>query len=102
MGIVPPHGKGLGVESAGIIRRVGANVQEFSVGDRVLASAEASLATHVVTLGLHCAKIPDSLSFEDATTMPCVYGTVIYCMLDIGQLEKGQVGIIRVLNRNIC
>ena len=37
--------------------------------------------------------MPDDLSFEDAATMPCVYGTVIHGLLDKARLEEGQVRI---------
>jgi NADPH:quinone reductase-like Zn-dependent oxidoreductase len=44
--------------------------------------------------------MPSSLSFEDATSMPVVFGTAIYCLMDVGRLEKGQVCV--TITRTEC
>jgi NADPH:quinone reductase-like Zn-dependent oxidoreductase len=41
-----------------------------------------------------CVKIPPSLSFKEAATMPCVYATVIHCLLKVGGLQKDQTIMI--------
>lgn len=82
---------GFGLEVAGIVRRITSSVTNVAVGDRVLAFAEVGLTSRVVAPWQMCSKIPDSLSLEDAATMPVVYGTVIYSLIDVGRLEKGQV-----------
>src|SRR5436190_15044451 len=82
---------GLGCECAGVVQKIGWNVQNIQVGDRVMALSAGSLGTRMKTLSRVCTKIPYSLSFEDAATMPCVYVTVIRSLLDIGRLEEGQV-----------
>lgn len=38
-----------------------------------------------------CARIPESLSFDEAATMPCVYGTAMYGLEDLARLEGEQV-----------
>lgn len=35
--------------------------------------------------------IPDSMSYEDAATIPLVYLTAIYAMYHLGNLKEGQV-----------
>ena len=40
---------------------------------------------------LFCAKMPDSLSFDEAATIPLVYATVIAGLMDSAKLTKGQV-----------
>lgn len=40
---------------------------------------------------LLCAKIPDSLSFEEAATIPVVYTTAIASLMDLARLSKDQV-----------
>lgn len=82
---------GLGVECAGIVTQVGPKVTNLKIGDRVLAFTNNSYATRVKVSSALCAKIPDKLSFEDAATMPCVYGTVIYGLQDMARLETDQV-----------
>jgi NADPH:quinone reductase-like Zn-dependent oxidoreductase len=94
MGIVEGRhneGNSLGCECAGVIQRIGLNVRNVHVGDRVMTLSGGSLGTRIQTPSRVCMNIPDSLSFEDAATMPCVYVTVIRSLLDIGRLQKGQV-----------
>ena len=39
-------------------------------------------------------KIPNDLSFEQAATMPACYTPAVQSLIDVGQLEKGQVRVI--------
>ncbi|KAH8659903.1 hypothetical protein BX600DRAFT_399805 [Xylariales sp. PMI_506] len=85
-----------GMEAAGYITKVGANIRHLKVGDRAvsLATGTTGLATHVQRPGGFTLRIPDDLSFEDAATMPCVYVTVLMGLLDKARLEKGQTLLI--------
>jgi hypothetical protein len=97
MGIVEGQmieGDGLGNESAGIVQKVGPDVQGLSPGDRVMIFASGAFATTLTTTEQVCVKIPDNLNFTDAASMPTVYGTVIYSLLDKARLEKGQTVLI--------
>src|SRR5687767_3389442 len=95
MGIVEGQkveGNGLGCECAGIITNVGPEVQgQLKIGDRVCVAASNTYTTSLRTTADHCVKIPSELSFQDAATMPCVYGTVIQGLVNLARLEKGQV-----------
>lgn len=94
MGVVPGlpvQGDMFGDEGAGIVSRVGSNVRNLSAGDRVMTWTFGTLSTRLKTISGACVKIPDSLTFQDAATMACVYVTVLYSLLDIGRLEADQV-----------
>ena len=91
MGIV--DGSGLGCECSGIIKEIGPEVKDLKVGDRVCVFGPDTYATILRTTSDHCAVMPDELSFEDAATMPCVYGTVIHGVIDLARLERGQVRV---------
>ena len=82
----------LGVEASGIVRRCGLGVKQFQPGDRVMIMHLGLFRTRVVLPTIQCNRLPQSLSLEDAASMPVVYSTVLYCLMDIGRLEKGQVG----------
>lgn len=84
--------KGFGIDCSGVIYAVGPEVMDFKIGDRVMAITNDAFATISSTLATHCTKIPDSLSFEEATTMPTVYTTAIYSLLDLARLDKSKVG----------
>ena len=96
MGIVEagtggPDSGDFGFEGAGIVSSIGPNVEHLVVGDRVAFSSVGCFAASLSMREDDCTKIPDSLSFEDAATMPCVYGTAMYGLMDLARLEKGQV-----------
>lgn len=64
-------GKPLGYTAAGIVRQVGADCSNFSVGDRV-AVAGAGYANHAGVVSVPqnlAAKIPEGVSFEEAATV---------------------------------
>jgi NADPH:quinone reductase-like Zn-dependent oxidoreductase len=92
MGIV--SGDSLGLEGSGIVVEVGSEVKDFQVGDRVLYIGQNCFSTKTAIPAQRCAKIPPTLSWEEAATMPCVYATVIHSLLNLGRLQKGQSVLI--------
>lgn len=100
MGVVEAGNTGLdsgdfGFEGAGIVYSTGPNVEHLRVGDRVAFSSVGCFSTSLGMRESACAKIPDSLSFEAAATMPCVYGTVMYGLMEVARLKKGQVSFFQ-------
>ncbi|KKY39789.1 putative polyketide synthase [Diaporthe ampelina] len=90
LGVVPFPKGGLGSESSGVVRRVGPEVKDLCVGDRVFLMADGSFATHVIGIERMCERIPATLPFEEAVTMPAVFTTTVAALLNIGRLGKGQ------------
>ncbi len=91
MGVVDSAKDRIGLEGAGVVRRLGSKVKDFKVGDRVIMLEHGCFSTRIAISAKLCAKIPEELGFEEAATLPCVYSTVIHSLLTIGRLEKGQV-----------
>ena len=86
------EGVPLGIDTTGVIRRVGSNVRNVTVGDRIFALAPYGCITDRLFLPSSLAiKLPDGLTFEDAATMPCCFATAIHSLLNIGGMNKGQV-----------
>lgn len=81
-----------GLEGAGIVSKIGADVKHVNVGDRVmiLGTSSTGLATEVQRPGRFTLRISDDLTFEEAATMPSVYVTVLLGLVDKAQLEKDQ------------
>ena len=81
-----------GGESTGYVTAVGSAVKHLNVGDRVMCMGSNSpgFATEVQRAAGSCVKIPNSLSDEEAATMPVVYFTVFCCLIDKANLQKGQ------------
>jgi NADPH:quinone reductase-like Zn-dependent oxidoreductase len=91
LAIVPIPEAGLGIEAAGVVRRVSPKAKNLRPGDRVMLLGDGSFATQNITSEKLCIKIPDRLSFEDAATMPAVYATALCALIDIGNLQRDQV-----------
>ncbi|KAJ6441489.1 56kDa selenium binding protein (SBP56) [Purpureocillium lavendulum] len=94
MGIVQGLKPGLGLECAGVIRRVGSEVRGLTVGDRVVSFDHGFFASRVTTSSKLVAKIPDNLTFEEAATMPCVYSTAMHALVKVGGVQPGQSVLI--------
>ncbi|KAJ5762471.1 polyketide synthase [Penicillium nucicola] len=84
----------MGIEGTGIVQRVGSSVRNISIGDRVLLLDIGILGTHAVVHEQRCAPLPEELSLEDAATMPTVFLTAIYSLIDVAQIRKDQSVLI--------
>lgn len=83
-----------GVEGSGLVRRVGPSVKHVRVGEAVVVVGDGLLRTRQVIAGNRCFPLFDGLSLADAATVACVYGTVLYSLIDIGRLQQGQSVLI--------
>lgn len=83
-------GPTLGLACGGTVTAVGAGIDDFKPGDRVLAIAPATLSSEVV-IGAHTvAHLPDGLDFTAAATLPVAFVTVIYALGHLTQLKPGE------------
>ncbi|CAM3094467.1 quinone oxidoreductase [Legionella steigerwaltii] len=93
----PPSGESdiLGLEIAGEVVEVGANVTQFKLGDKVyglvgsgayaeFCPVEASLAQH----------IPETWDYSHAAALPEALVTVYATLFDLGELKSGQTLLI--------
>ena len=87
-------GPTLGMECAGTVTSVGAGSTDFEIGDRVLAFASGSFASHVVVPAFAATKIPSHLSFEAAATLPVAFLTAYYSLVHLAQLRAGETVLI--------
>ncbi|KAI0601372.1 hypothetical protein F4775DRAFT_582241 [Biscogniauxia sp. FL1348] len=90
MGIVPENEYLLGHEGAGVITRVGSEVDSYRVGDRVAVHSRGSFCNRVRLPKEGVFLLPDSVSFEEAATMCIVYFTVLYGLMEVAKLKRGQ------------
>lgn len=91
MGIVPENEHTIGCECAGIVKRVGAGLDNFHVGDRVCVMSKGTYANRVRVPAGRVHSIPPWMSFEEAATIPLVYMTSFYSLFHLGNLQEGQV-----------
>lgn len=80
----------LGAECAGKIVRLGEGVEDFRVGDEVIAIAPFSHSAFVTTSTHFVVSKPAQLSFEAATTIPIAFLTACYALYHLGGLGVGE------------
>ncbi|HEX7836419.1 MAG TPA: zinc-binding dehydrogenase, partial [Kofleriaceae bacterium] len=84
----------LGGECAGRIVAVGPGVTTMAVGDRVVACASGSFASHVTVRADHAQPIPSDLDDEAAAGLPLVLTTAWYALHDLARLGRGESVLI--------
>ena len=84
----------LGHDVAGIITKVGADVQQFKVGDEVYARpADHRIGTFAEFIAVNEADVaikPKKLSMEEAASIPLVGLIAWQALIEKGNLKKGQ------------
>ncbi len=84
-----------GGEVAGIIKEVGDGVNDFKVGDRVIASMGwGGFAEEVVAEANKITLMPDGVSFEVASAFVLTYGTSHYALKDRAHLKPGETLLV--------
>ncbi|KAI1375608.1 hypothetical protein F4677DRAFT_112302 [Hypoxylon crocopeplum] len=94
MGIVPENEYMIGCECSGVVKRLGAGVTKFQVGDRVAVMRSGTYANRLQAPVERTHGIPSWMSFEDAATIPLVYMTALYSMFHLGNLKQGKSVLI--------
>ncbi|WP_226664962.1 NAD(P)H-quinone oxidoreductase [Microbulbifer aggregans] len=93
----PPPGASpiLGLEVAGEVCAVGANVQRWQVGDRVCALTNGGgYAEYAVAPAAQCLPVPQGLSMVEAAALPETFFTVWSNLIHRAQLKAGEVVLI--------
>lgn len=83
-------GPSLGMECAGDVLAVGSDVTDLAPGDRVLAFTPAGFADRVVTDASACARLPESMEYAAAATLPTTFFTVHYAFQHLARLQPGE------------
>ena len=84
-----------GLEWAGEVEEVGAEVTSFRTGDRVMCSGSGGYAEYAATDHGRASPVPDGMSFETATTLPVALQTMHNAIVTIGRLQRGESILIQ-------
>ncbi|MEU3742748.1 SDR family NAD(P)-dependent oxidoreductase [Streptomyces sp. NPDC032198] len=84
------HAPKLGLECAGVVLEAGPGVSHLRVGDRVMGLAVGSFGTEVRADARVMVRIPDSLTFAQAATVPLTFLTAYRGLVDLGGLRTGE------------
>jgi NADPH:quinone reductase-like Zn-dependent oxidoreductase len=78
----------LGLDVAGVVEAVGANVTHIKPGDHVFGSRTGAFAEYVS--GRTMVPMPEGLTFEQAAAVPTAGQTALVGVRDKGELQPGQ------------
>lgn len=93
----PPPGASpiLGLECAGVVSEVGANVNGWAVGDRAMALLPGGgYAEEVVVHAGSAMHVPDSLSDEEAAAIPEVFLTAFLNLFLLANVREGESALV--------
>jgi len=82
------------LECSGLVSKVGPGVTSLKIGDRVVVLAPGNFATCERVPEWACAKLLDSEDFNAMSTLPLVFATAVYGLLDRAQLCEGETVLI--------
>ncbi|HEV7437140.1 MAG TPA: SDR family NAD(P)-dependent oxidoreductase [Pseudorhizobium sp.] len=101
MGVLPEEaledgfaGATIGMEFAGRVSAVGAEVTDLTVGDRVMGIGPAAFATHVQVRQDGVTKFPDGMDSAAAATVPVAFLTAYYALVHLAHLRSGETVLI--------
>jgi NADPH:quinone reductase-like Zn-dependent oxidoreductase len=89
MGVRKPRNPVRGLEVAGVVEAIGANVTAFKTGDEVFGAAEGSFAEYARASQARLLHKPSNLTFEQAAVVP-VSATTALVGLRAAKVEAGQ------------
>ncbi len=90
VGLTKPKARVAGIDAAGVVEAVGANVRGLRNGDEVLGFFRGAFAEHACAAADRVAPKPASLTFEQAAAVPIAATTALRGIRDVGEVKAGQ------------
>lgn len=99
-----------GLEFSGEIIKLGKNVQDWKIGDRVMGATKfGGYVSHINSHHRYITKLPDSWSFEEGAGFLVQGLTAYYALSKLGNIKKGMTVLIHsaaggvgILANRIC
>jgi NADPH:quinone reductase-like Zn-dependent oxidoreductase len=84
-----------GFEVSGVVSEVGADVNDFKVGDKVMSITRfKGYSSELVVKSIHARLIPGDLDFYQAASIPAVFGTSYYAVHRLSHPRKGSICLV--------
>ncbi|WP_435844073.1 SDR family NAD(P)-dependent oxidoreductase, partial [Streptomyces gilvosporeus] len=80
----------MGGEAAGVVTEVGPGVTDLAVGDRVTGLFTGAFGPVATTDRGYLVPLPDGWTFAEAASIPVVYTTALYGLVDLAHVRAGQ------------
>jgi NADPH:quinone reductase-like Zn-dependent oxidoreductase len=90
VGLTKPKPPVVGVDGAGVVEAVGANVRDVRAGDEVLGRFEGSLAEYARAEADQVVPKPARLTFEQAAAVTMAGQTALRAIRDVGLVRAGH------------
>ncbi|RDG38097.1 type I polyketide synthase, partial [Streptomyces corynorhini] len=90
LGMYPGPARDFGLEGAGVITETGPGITHLAVGDRVMGMFPSAYGPLAVADARTVARVPDGWSFAQAATVPIVFLTAYYALVDLGAVDPGD------------
>lgn len=89
-GLLRPRQSVAGLELAGVVERVGADVADVAPGDAVFGWAQGALAERVAVPSGQLVPKPERISFEQAAAIPVSGFAALQALRDAGEVSRGH------------
>lgn len=89
-GLRAPRNHVLGMDVAGVVEAVGAEVATLQPGDEVFGSCSGSFAEYAAVREDRCVRKPAVLTFEQAAALPTSAVTALQALRNQGRVQAGQ------------
>ncbi|MFD7463299.1 NAD(P)-dependent alcohol dehydrogenase [Streptomyces tendae] len=90
MGLTRPKARVAGIDAAGVVESVGADVRGLSPGDPVLGFCPGAFAEYACASARLLAPVPSDLTFEQAAALPMGAVTALRGIRTVGRVRSGQ------------
>ncbi|MFE3498148.1 polyketide synthase dehydratase domain-containing protein, partial [Streptomyces sp. NPDC059175] len=90
LGMYPGEAVALGIEGAGVVTEVGPGVSGIAPGDRVMGLFTQSFGPVAVADRRLLVRVPEGWSFAQAASVPVVFLTAFYALVDLGGVRAGE------------
>jgi NADPH:quinone reductase-like Zn-dependent oxidoreductase len=84
----------MGQDFAGEVAEIGTGVNGFAIGDRVFGFARGSYAEYAAASASEVAKIPQSIGFDVAASLPTAGATALQLIRDVIKARNGMTILI--------
>ncbi|MGA2164822.1 MAG: SDR family NAD(P)-dependent oxidoreductase, partial [Solirubrobacteraceae bacterium] len=80
----------IGGEGAGVVAEVGPGVEDLAVGDRVMGLLDGAFGSSAAMDRRFLVRIPEGWSWARAASVPIVYLTAYYGLVDLAGAQRGE------------
>ncbi|MDG9715513.1 type I polyketide synthase [Streptomyces sp. DH24] len=94
LGMYPGDAGRMGLEGAGVVVEAGPGVDRWVVGDRVMGMLDGAFGPTAVADARELAPIPKGWTYEQAASVPIVFLTAYYALVDLAGLRAGESVLI--------